>query len=133
MSWNDGYERKKFEKKQAAQAEQYRLLGMNEAQIHAIYLFDLEEYRRNRIFAAHVQSIEGQERDGEESRNIFHRKHSIREDPPEADPSERGGTHGGERSTASCNFHEDPTFLCFDVAKSTRKNASCQALALHFG
>lgn len=29
MSWNDGYERKKFEKKQAAQAEQYRLLGMN--------------------------------------------------------------------------------------------------------
>lgn len=34
MSWNDGYERKKFEKKQAAQAERYRLLGMNEAQIH---------------------------------------------------------------------------------------------------
>lgn len=75
MSWNDGYERKKFEKKQAAQAEQYRLLGMNEAQIHAIYLFDLEEYRCNRIFAAHVQSIEGQERDGEESRNMLHKKY----------------------------------------------------------
>ena len=68
-----------------------------------------------------------------EARRIFHRKHSIREDPPEADPGERGGTHGGERSTASCNFHEDPTFLCFDVAKSTHKNTCCQASALHFG
>ena len=55
MSWNNGYERRKFEQVQKAQAKEYRKCGMNEEQIQAMYLQDLQEYRNNRIYA-----IEGQ-------------------------------------------------------------------------
>ena len=41
MSWNNGYERKKFEQEQKAQAKEYRKCGMNEEQIQAMYLQDL--------------------------------------------------------------------------------------------
>ena len=51
MSWNNGYERKKFEQAQKAQAKEYRKCGMNEEQIQAMYLQDLQEYRNNRIYA----------------------------------------------------------------------------------
>lgn len=37
MSWNNGYERKKFEQEQKAQAKEYRKCGMNEEQIQAMY------------------------------------------------------------------------------------------------
>lgn len=74
MSWNDGYERKKFEHAQKAQAKEYRKYGMNEEQIQAMYLQDLQEYRNNRIYAIHIQSIEELESDGEESRNALHKK-----------------------------------------------------------
>ena len=37
MSWNDGYERRKFEARQKKQAEEYRALGMTEEQIQAMY------------------------------------------------------------------------------------------------
>ena len=33
MSWNDGYERKKFERKQVGQAKWFRDLGMTDEQI----------------------------------------------------------------------------------------------------
>ena len=49
MSWNNGYERRKFEQAQKAQAKEYRKCGMNEEQIQAMYLQDLQEYRNNRI------------------------------------------------------------------------------------
>ena len=71
MSWNNGYERKKFEQEQKAQAKEYRKCGMNEEQIQAMYLQDLQEYRNNRIFAIHIQSIEELDSDGEESRNAL--------------------------------------------------------------
>ena len=45
MSWNDGYERKMFAKRQKKQAEEYRALGMTEEQIQAMYEFDLEQFK----------------------------------------------------------------------------------------
>ena len=39
-----------------------------------MYLQDLQEYRNNRIYAIHIQSIEELESDGEESRNALHKK-----------------------------------------------------------
>lgn len=74
MSWNNGYERRKFEQAQKAQAKEYRKCGMNEEQIQAMYLQDLQEYRNNRIYAIHIQSIEELDSDGEESRNALHKK-----------------------------------------------------------
>lgn len=74
MSWNDGHERRRFEQKQRAQANEYHKYGMNEEQIQAMYLQDLQEYRNNRIYAIHIQSIEELESDGEESRNALHKK-----------------------------------------------------------
>lgn len=74
MSWNNGYERRKFEQKQKAQAAIYRKYGMSEDQIQAMYLEDLWEYRNNRNYAMHIQPIEELESDGEESRNALHKK-----------------------------------------------------------
>ena len=74
MSWNNGYERRKFEQVQKAQAKEYRKCGMNEEQMQAMYLQDLQEYRNNRIYAIHIQSVEELESDGEESRNALHKK-----------------------------------------------------------
>ena len=74
MSWNNGYERKKFEQEQKAQAKEYRKGGMNEEQIQAMYLQDLQEYRNNRVYAIHIPSIEELEGNGEESRNALHKK-----------------------------------------------------------
>lgn len=57
MSWNDGYERRKFEAKQQKQAEEYRALGMTEEQIQAMYEFDLEQYKSDRRHYSHTQSF----------------------------------------------------------------------------
>ncbi len=58
MSWNDGKERKLFEKRQAILAEQYRAVGMTEEQIQQMYEFDLAVYRSERIFYTHTQALE---------------------------------------------------------------------------
>lgn len=47
---------------------------MNEEQIQAMYLQDLQEYRNNRVYAIHIPSIEELEGNGEESRNALHKK-----------------------------------------------------------
>lgn len=57
MSWNDGYERRKFEARQKKQAEEYRALGMTEEQIQAMYEFDLEKYKSDRRYYSHTQSF----------------------------------------------------------------------------
>lgn len=57
MSWNDGYERRKFEARQKKQAEEYRALGMTEEQIQAMYEFDLEQYKNDRRHYSHTQSF----------------------------------------------------------------------------
>lgn len=58
MCWNDGKERKIFEKRQAILAEQYRSVGMTEEQIQQMYEFDLAVYRSERIFNTHTQALE---------------------------------------------------------------------------
>ena len=58
MSWNNGYETKKFEARQKKQAEEYRALGMTEEQIQAMYEFDLEQFKSDRRYAMHTQSIQ---------------------------------------------------------------------------
>lgn len=58
MSWNNGKERKKFEKKQSTLVEQYRTSGMTEEQIHKICDFDLEVFRGERIYYTHTQALE---------------------------------------------------------------------------
>ena len=72
MSWNDGYERKKFERKQVGQAKRFKDLGMTDEQIQEIYALDLREYRNNRIFSIYTQSIDSLEND--ESRNGLYKK-----------------------------------------------------------
>ena len=57
MSWNDGYERRKFEAKQKKQAEEYRALGMTEEQIQTMYEFDLEQFKSERRHRMHTQQF----------------------------------------------------------------------------
>ena len=57
MSWNNAYERKKFESKQKKQAEEYRALGMTEEQIQAMYEFDLEQFNSERRYREHTQAF----------------------------------------------------------------------------
>ena len=63
MSWNNGYERKKFELAQRRQAAKYRKLGMTEEQIEAMYKFDLEQFKSERRFYSHTVSFEPNEFD----------------------------------------------------------------------
>ena len=58
MSWNNGKERKLFEKRQAILAEQYRSVGMTEEQIQQMYQFDLAVFRSERVFYTHTQALE---------------------------------------------------------------------------
>ena len=72
MSWNDGYERRKFEARQKKQAEEYRALGMTEEQIQTMYEFDLEQFKSERRYRMHTQPLQVQEfeeNDADESDN----------------------------------------------------------------
>ena len=74
MSWNDGYERKMFAKRQKKQAEEYRALGMTEEQIKEMYEFDLEQFKSERRHRMHTQSLqveEFEENDADESDNTL--------------------------------------------------------------
>ena len=57
MSWNNGYERRKFEARQKKQAEEYRTLGMSEEQIRDMYLFDLAQFNGERAYCTHTQEF----------------------------------------------------------------------------
>ena len=75
MSWNNAYERRKFEAKQKKQAEEYRALGMSEEQIQAIYEFDLEQFNSERRYREHTQAFLpddfDENEDDEEKLSIF--------------------------------------------------------------
>ena len=58
MSWNNGYERKKFEERMKKQAEEYRREGMTEKQIQAMYDFDLAQFNSDRKYYRHTQEYE---------------------------------------------------------------------------
>lgn len=66
MSWNNGYERKKFEIAQRKQAEKYRKLGMTEEQISEMHKFDLEQFKSTRRFYSHTVALEPNEFDASE-------------------------------------------------------------------
>lgn len=58
MCWNDGYERKRFEKKLKKQREEYEKQGMTDAQIEEIEKKDWEIYRSDRCYYSHTQPLE---------------------------------------------------------------------------
>lgn len=67
MNWNNGLERKKFEDEQKRLAEEYRKLGMSEAQIREMYLYDLDWFNSKRCYYSHTQSFtSGAFNDGDE-------------------------------------------------------------------
>ena len=76
MSWNDGYERKKFMARMKKQAEEYRAAGMTEEQIQAMYEFDLCVYKSDRNFYSHTQSFDTHESndEGDEVEDSFVRQ-----------------------------------------------------------
>ena len=57
MSWNNGYERRKFEAEQEKLAEEYRALGMSEEQIKDLYEFDLAQFNSKRRYYTHTQEF----------------------------------------------------------------------------
>lgn len=58
MEWNNGKERRKFEREQAQLREQYLAAGMTEEQIKQLYECDLEWYKSRRREARHTQSLD---------------------------------------------------------------------------
>lgn len=78
MSWNNGYERKRFEKKLKKQREIYAKVGMTNSQIEEIEKIDWEIFNSDRRFFTHNQPLEF---DGfeEESKNplIFYFAHDF--------------------------------------------------------
>ena len=69
MSWNNAYEKRKFEAKQKKQAEKYRALGMTEEQIKEMYEFDYAQFKSERRFRMHTQSFEPDKFDADEDDN----------------------------------------------------------------
>ena len=61
MSWNDGYERKKFMARMKKQAEEYRAAGMTEEQTQAMFEFDLAQYNAERSYYTHTQPLDTHE------------------------------------------------------------------------
>ena len=51
MSFNNGYERKKFNNEQALLPEKYRAYGMSEQAIKEMYEFDYEWFKSQRRYA----------------------------------------------------------------------------------
>jgi hypothetical protein len=69
MNWNNGLERKRFDQEQKRRAEEYRRLGMNEAQIREMYLFDLDWFKSIRRYYTHTQSFTSGAFDGGDEDN----------------------------------------------------------------
>lgn len=67
MKWNNRIERRKFEKDQIILANKYHKLGMTEEQIQKMYEFDLNEFRSERIYCMHTQSLDIQLDDYDEN------------------------------------------------------------------
>ena len=57
MSWNDGLERKKFERRWSKDEKAYREAGMTEEQILSIREMEEEQYRSNRRYHMHTQAL----------------------------------------------------------------------------
>ena len=57
MSWNDGYERKKFNARIKKEIIEYKATGMTEEQITAIVSLDEDQYRSERRYHMHTQEF----------------------------------------------------------------------------
>ncbi len=57
MSWNDGYERKKFNARIKKEIAEYKAAGMTEEQITAIVSLDEDQYRSERRYHMHTQEF----------------------------------------------------------------------------
>ena len=57
MSWNDGVERKKFERQWSKDEKAYREAGMTEEQILSIRNLKEEQYRSDRRYHMHTQAL----------------------------------------------------------------------------
>lgn len=58
MSWNNGYETKKFKKEQERIAKQYRNHGASEELINEMLEFLLAQFREERTYREHTESFE---------------------------------------------------------------------------
>lgn len=57
MSWNNALERKKFERGWSQEEKAYREAGMSDDQILSMREFEEEQYRSNRRYQMHTQSL----------------------------------------------------------------------------
>ena len=57
MSWNNAYERKKFNARIKREIAEYQAAGMTEEQIAEIVLFDEEQFRNDRRYRMHTQEF----------------------------------------------------------------------------
>ena len=57
MSWNNAYERKKFNARIKREIAEYQAAGMTEEQIAEIVLFDEEQFRNDRRHRMHTQEF----------------------------------------------------------------------------
>ena len=57
MSWNDGYERKKFNARIKKEIIEYKAAGMTEEQITTIVSLDEDQYRSERRYHMHTQEF----------------------------------------------------------------------------
>lgn len=57
MSWNDGYEMKKFNARIKKEIAEYKAAGMTEEQITAIVSLDEDQYRSERRYHMHTQEF----------------------------------------------------------------------------
>ena len=67
MSWNNGYERKKFERKLNKDIKEYKAAGMTDEQINAMIEFDEEVFRSERRYRMHNQEFSPSEFDDEDA------------------------------------------------------------------
>ena len=57
MSWNNAYERKKFNARIKREIAEYQAAGMTEEQIAEIVMFDEEQFRNDRRYRMHTQEF----------------------------------------------------------------------------
>ena len=66
MSWNNAYERKKFNARIKREIAEYQAAGMTDEQIAEIVMFDEEQFRNDRRYRMHTQEFCESDFDGDD-------------------------------------------------------------------
>ena len=66
MSWNNAYERKKFNARIRREIAEYQAAGMTDEQIAEIVMFDEEQFRNDRRYRMHTQEFCESDFDGDD-------------------------------------------------------------------